>query len=123
VLHEEKCLASFLSNYTEFGGVVLQWRLFSPIGVPYHDMKKTYFEQYQYTVEDAHRHVKSIVQPKYVKEMALHQKICGLNNQRNEYRNIRISMLSHVFNEGSLHRETSLPLIHNDLVEIMSYLK
>jgi len=172
VLHEEKCLASFLSNYTEFGGVVLQWRLFSPIGVPYHDRKKTYFEQYQYTVEDPHRHVKSIVQPKYVKEMALHhafyegnwavnfqkdpvgsfsnavldplqafsvaeirhfymedmqfafyEKICGLNNQRYEYRNIRISMLSHVFYEGSLHRETSLPLIHNDLVEIMSYLK
>jgi hypothetical protein len=168
VLHQEKCLASFLNNFTEFGGVVLQWRQFSPVGVPFHDTTKTSFEQYQYTVDDGARHIKSIVQPKYVKEMyqhhalyeekwavnlqndridglnnaevdpsqvfsvaelrhfymgdmlfALYEKVCGLNIERAMYLDIRIDMLKGIFQDGSLRRETSLPLIHNDLVAIM----
>jgi hypothetical protein len=146
----------------------MQWRMFSPVGVPYHDIKKTYFEQYHYTVEDEARHVKVIVQPKYVKEMvqhhaiyeengagnfqkapidgpfnifidpsevfsvlelrhfymedmqfALFEKICGLNDQRNYFRGIRISMLNQFIYDGRLREETSLPLIHNNLVEFM----
>lgn len=169
VLYQEKCLSSFLSNYTEFGGVVLQWRFFSPVGVPYHDLKRTHFEQYQYTQVDTARHVKSIVQPKYVKTMHQHhatyednwavnfrkdrvdgpfnvalgteefsvaelrhfwlqdmqfaffEKVCGLNDMRNEYRDSRILMIMRQFYENSVFRVASphLPLIHNDLVQFM----
>lgn len=170
VLHQKKCLTSFLSNYTDFGGVVLQWRIFSPVGVPYHDQKRTHFEQYQYTQKQViRRHVKSIVQPKYVKTMHQHhatykdnwavnfrkdrvdgpfnaalgteefsvaelrhfwlqdmqfaffEKVCGLSDMRNEYRDSRIQMVKGIFHEKSVSRVASphLPLIHNDLVQFM----
>jgi hypothetical protein len=168
VLPQERCLASFLSNFMEFGGVVLQWRLFSPVGVPFHDKTKTSFEQYQYTVEDAKRHIKSIVQPKYVKQIhihhafyeekwsvnflkdridgqfnaevdpttvysvaelrhfymgdvqfALYEKVCGLSIERATYHGIRIDQFLNIFHDGSLRREISLPLTHNDLAAVM----
>lgn len=168
VLHQEICLTSFLSNYNDFGGVVLQWRWFSPLGVPIHDTKKTYFEQYLYWVEDQKRHIKSIVQPKYVEKMLIHhaiykenwavnaqkdrvegpfnvdiepakafevaelrhfymgdimfalfEKICGLNGERELYRDVRIHQLKHCFYEGSTQKITSLPIIHNVLTELL----
>jgi hypothetical protein len=171
VLHKEKCLTTFLKNYTQFGGVVLQWRMFSPIGVPYHDREKSHFEQYNYTWVDRYRHVKSIVQPKYVKTMhqhhgtyeenwavnfrkdrvdgpfnvfineteefsvvelrhfllqdmqfALFEKVCGLNDQRIKFRKARIGFLQREFQDKTGIRKVNslhLPLIYNDLVELM----
>jgi hypothetical protein len=143
--------------------------VFSPVGVPYHDLKRTHFEQYQYTQVDTPRHVKSIVQPKYVKTMHQHhatyednwavnfrkdrvdgpfnvalgteefsvaelrhfwlqdmqfaffEKVCGLNDMRNEYRDSRIFFLKEQFYENTIFRVASprLPLIYNDLVQFM----
>jgi hypothetical protein len=71
-LHQDKCLPSFLSNYTEFGGVVLQWRLLGFTNVSLHDMTRTHFEQYEY-ISDNNRFIKSFVQPKHTEKMDVHE--------------------------------------------------
>jgi Glycosyltransferase family 92 len=72
VLHETKCLASYLEEYEEFGGVVFEWKLYSSIGVPVHDSTKSIFEQYRYTMVQSDRLVKSFVHPQYVSSYDVH---------------------------------------------------
>jgi hypothetical protein len=71
-LHQDKCLPSFLSNYTEFGGVVLQWRMLGFTNVSVHDMTRTHFEQYE-DISAYNRLIKSFVQPKYTEKMDVHE--------------------------------------------------
>lgn len=54
-------------------------------------------------------------------QFAFFEKVCGLNDMRNEYRDSRILMIMGQFYENSVFRVASphLPLIHNDLVQFM----
>ena len=72
VVHTSLCLHDLLAKYTNFGGLVMQWNLRSMLGVPEHNPFQTHFEQYHCFFDDIVHHVKSFVQPKYVKEMLQH---------------------------------------------------
>ena len=72
VLHTAKCLPDFLSNYTEYGGLVMQWNMRTMVGVPAHDMRKSHFEQYHCSMEDNPHHIKSFVQPNMTHEFYQH---------------------------------------------------
>jgi hypothetical protein len=56
---------------------------------------------------------------------ALYEKVCGLNDERIYYRDIRTGMIKHGLTEGSAKKETEflLPLIHDEfkalIVEIL----
>ena len=62
------CLPLYLTKFTEFPGLAIQWRVMTPLGVARHDPKKLFLEQYLWEVKDRNSAnmglVKTIAQPK-----------------------------------------------------------
>eukprot|EP01102_Stenamoeba_stenopodia_P009651 TRINITY_DN2851_c0_g3_i1.p1 TRINITY_DN2851_c0_g3~~TRINITY_DN2851_c0_g3_i1.p1 ORF type:complete len:430 (+),score=85.58 TRINITY_DN2851_c0_g3_i1:208-1497(+) len=74
IIHEPhpQCLNELLVDYEQYGGLVVHWRLMSPLGGgAYRDPSRLMMDQYRYQIEDHGGAIKTIVHTKYWSSMLL----------------------------------------------------